>query len=120
MATTYEVSEGIATLTLNRPERLNAFNEDLVRGALKAVDQARIDPDVKALVLTGSGRGFCAGADLAGGLAPTGEGVNAAMRDLYNPLILAIDDFPKTPSPNGFKIQRNKLRELAEAELARS
>ena len=38
MATTYEVSEGIATLTLNRPERLNAFNEDLVKGALKAVD----------------------------------------------------------------------------------
>ena len=95
MATTYEVSEGIATLTLNRPERLNAFNEDLVKGALKAVDEARIDPAVKALVLTGNGRGFCAGADLAGGLAPTGEGVNAAMRDLYNPLILAIDDFPK-------------------------
>jgi len=95
MATTYEVSEGIATLTLNRPERLNAFNEDLVKGALKAVDEARVDPAVKALVLTGSGRGFCAGADLAGGLAPTGEGVNAAMRDLYNPLILAIDDFPK-------------------------
>ena len=95
MATTYEVSEGIATLTLNRPERLNAFNEDLVKGALKAVDEARIDPAVKALVLTGNGRGFCAGADLAGGLAPTGEGGNAAMRDLYNPLILAIDDFPK-------------------------
>ena len=84
MATTYEVSEGIATLTLNRPERLNAFNEDLVKGALKAVDEARIDPAVKALVLTGNGRGFCAGADLAGLLAPTGEGVNAAMRDLYN------------------------------------
>jgi 2-(1,2-epoxy-1,2-dihydrophenyl)acetyl-CoA isomerase len=95
MATTYAVSEGIATLTLNRPERLNAFNEDLVKGALKAVAEARTDPAVKALVLTGSGRGFCAGADLAGGLAPTGEGVNAAMRDLYNPLILAIDDFPK-------------------------
>jgi len=95
MATTYEVNEGIATLTLNRPERLNAFNEDLVRGALRAVSEARVDPAVRALVLTGSGRGFCAGADLAGGLAPSGEGVNASMRDLYNPLILAIDDFPK-------------------------
>lgn len=95
MAVTYEVSEGIATLTLNRPERLNAFNDELVRGALAAIDQAGADPAVKALVLTGNGRGFCAGADLAGGLAPTGEGVNAAMRDLYNPLILAIDAFPK-------------------------
>ncbi len=95
MAVTYEVAEGIATLTLNRPERLNAFNDELVRGALAAIDKAKADPAVKALVLTGNGRGFCAGADLAGGLAPTGEGVNAAMRDLYNPLILAIDAFPK-------------------------
>ncbi|MCA0317430.1 MAG: enoyl-CoA hydratase/isomerase family protein [Proteobacteria bacterium] len=95
MATTYDVNEGIATLTLDRPERLNAFNEDLVRGALKSVDAARVDPEVKALILTGNGRGFCAGADLAGGLSPTAEGVNAAMRDLYNPLILAIDNFPK-------------------------
>jgi 2-(1,2-epoxy-1,2-dihydrophenyl)acetyl-CoA isomerase len=95
MAVTYEVSEGVATLTLDRPDRLNAFNDALVRGALQALIEARVDPDVRALVLTGNGRGFCAGADLAGGLAPTGEGVNAAMRDLYNPLILAIDDFPK-------------------------
>ncbi|MBX9989526.1 enoyl-CoA hydratase-related protein [Phreatobacter oligotrophus] len=95
MAVAYEVSEGIATLTLNRPERLNAFNDELVRGALKSIEAARVDPAVKALVITGNGRGFCAGADLAGGLAPTGEGVNASMRDLYNPLILAIDDFPK-------------------------
>ncbi|WP_296579197.1 enoyl-CoA hydratase-related protein [Phreatobacter sp.] len=95
MAVTYEVSEGIATLTLDRPDRLNAFNDALVRGALQALAEARTDPAVRALVLTGKGRGFCAGADLAGGLAPTGEGVNAAMRDLYNPLILAIDDCPK-------------------------
>ena len=89
------MSEGIATLTLNRPERLNALNDELVRGAQKSIEAARVDPAVKALVITGNGRGFCAGADLAGGLAPTGEGVNASMRDLYNPLILAIDDFPK-------------------------
>lgn len=95
MAITYEVSEGIATLTLNRPERLNAFNDALVNGALASIAAARVDPAVKALVITGNGRGFCAGADLAGGLAPTGEGVNASMRDLFNPLILAIDDFPK-------------------------
>lgn len=95
MATVCEVSEGVATLTLNRPERLNAFNDEMVRGALKALAEAAADPQVKALVITGSGRGFCAGADLAGGLAPSGEGVGAAMRDLYNPLIRAIDDFPK-------------------------
>ncbi|WP_439574076.1 enoyl-CoA hydratase-related protein [Phreatobacter sp.] len=95
MTTTYEVSEGLATLTLNRPDRLNAFNTELVTTALAAIEEARVDPEVKALVLTGAGRGFCAGADLASGIAPSGESVNAAMRDLYNPLILALDTFPK-------------------------
>jgi 2-(1,2-epoxy-1,2-dihydrophenyl)acetyl-CoA isomerase len=95
MSTTYQVSEGIATLTLNRPDRLNAFNNDLVLGSLAAIGQAKADPTVRALIVTGAGRGFCAGADLAGGLSPSAEGVNTAMRDLFNPLILAIDAFPK-------------------------
>jgi 2-(1,2-epoxy-1,2-dihydrophenyl)acetyl-CoA isomerase len=93
-ATTYAVTDGIATLTLSRPERLNAFNDALVRESLAALAEAAADPGVKALILTGAGRGFCAGADLQG-LAPSPEGVNAAMRDLYNPLVLAIDSFPK-------------------------
>lgn len=93
-ATLYGVEDGLATLTLNRPERLNAFNNGLVEGALAALDKAAADPAVKALIITGAGRGFCAGADLAG-IEPKPEVINAAMRDLYNPLILAIDRFPK-------------------------
>ncbi|QCI64492.1 enoyl-CoA hydratase-related protein [Phreatobacter stygius] len=93
-ATIYAVTDGIATLTLNRPDRLNAFNDQLVVESLAAVAAARADAAVKALILTGAGRGFCAGADLQG-LAPSADGVNAAMRDLYNPLIMAIDGFPK-------------------------
>lgn len=95
MDMTYAVADGIATITLNRPDRLNAFSDGLVLGALKALETAAADPAVKALVLTGAGRGFCAGADLAGGVASSGEDVNTAMRDRYNPLILAIDHFPK-------------------------
>jgi 2-(1,2-epoxy-1,2-dihydrophenyl)acetyl-CoA isomerase len=94
MAATYGVEGDVAILTLNRPERLNAFNNALVIDALAGLDQAAKDPAVKAVIITGEGRGFCAGADLAG-LVPSAEGINAAMRDLYNPLILAIDRFPK-------------------------
>lgn len=93
-ATRFHVSNGIATLVLSRPERLNAFNDALVRESLDALETVRKSSDIQALILTGDGRGFCAGADLTG-LAPTGEVVNAAMRDLYNPLIIALDGLGK-------------------------
>jgi enoyl-CoA hydratase/carnithine racemase len=60
----YEAREGVATITLNRPERLNAWTGTMaaeVRAALQAADG---DPEVKAIILTGAGRGFCAGADM--------------------------------------------------------
>jgi enoyl-CoA hydratase/carnithine racemase len=55
---------GIALLTLNRPERLNAWNGDLAARYFELLDQAAADPDVKVIVVTGAGRGFCAGADM--------------------------------------------------------
>lgn len=55
---------GIALLTLNRPERLNAWNGDLAGRYFELLDQAAADPDVKVIVVTGAGRGFCAGADM--------------------------------------------------------
>jgi enoyl-CoA hydratase/carnithine racemase len=70
--TTYETilvekSEGIETITLNRPDRLNALNVQMLRDLLAAFDDADADDSVKAIVYTGAGRGFCAGADLGGG-----------------------------------------------------
>ena len=59
----YEVGKGVATITLNRPERLNAWNRAMATEFKAAVLRARDDPDVRVVVLTGSGRGFCAGAD---------------------------------------------------------
>jgi enoyl-CoA hydratase/carnithine racemase len=61
----YEVREpGIAILTLNRPERLNAWNGPLARRYFALLDEAVADPSVKVIVVTGAGRGFCAGADM--------------------------------------------------------
>ena len=66
MSTTvlYSVSEGIATITLNRPHRLNAINPELLSDFKSALDQANDDYEVKAIILCGAGRAFCAGDDL--------------------------------------------------------
>jgi enoyl-CoA hydratase/carnithine racemase len=63
----YEKSEGVATITLNRPERMNAFTNTMIREWAEALEDARTDADVRAIIVTGAGRGFCAGADLRGG-----------------------------------------------------
>jgi 2-(1,2-epoxy-1,2-dihydrophenyl)acetyl-CoA isomerase len=60
----YESADGIATITLNRPESLNAMNAELLQGTLAAVEQAAGDPEVRVVILTGAGRGFCSGGDL--------------------------------------------------------
>jgi enoyl-CoA hydratase/carnithine racemase len=63
----YEKRDGIATITLNRPERMNAFTDVMLGEWAQALEDARTDRDVRVVVLTGAGRGFCAGADLKGG-----------------------------------------------------
>ena len=62
----YEKSDGVATITLNRPERTNAFTNTMIREWAQALEDARLDPDVRAVIVTGAGRGFCAGVDLRG------------------------------------------------------
>jgi enoyl-CoA hydratase/carnithine racemase len=57
----------VLTITLNRPDRLNAWTETMGRELIEAFDRADADDDVRAVIVTGAGRGFCAGADLAGG-----------------------------------------------------
>lgn len=63
----YAVDEHIATITLNRPAQLNAFTGTMMRELISAFDMIDADDDVRAVIVTGAGRGFCAGADLSGG-----------------------------------------------------
>jgi len=63
----YDVADRVATVTLNRPDRLNAVNTTVIRELVEAFDQADGDDGVRAVIVTGAGRAFCAGADLGGG-----------------------------------------------------
>jgi enoyl-CoA hydratase/carnithine racemase len=64
---TTDVSERVLTITLNRPERLNAWTAQMGRELIAALDRADEDDEVRAVIVTGAGRGFCAGADLQSG-----------------------------------------------------
>lgn len=88
-----EVGDGVATVTLNRPESLNALNAEMRRELLAAFKELGRDAAVRAVIVTGEGRGFCSGADLRGG---TGErDFRRVLEREYNPLIRAIRDLPK-------------------------
>jgi enoyl-CoA hydratase/carnithine racemase len=63
----YSVDDHVATITLNRPEQLNAFTGTMMREMVDAFDRIDADDDVRVVIVTGAGRGFCAGADLSGG-----------------------------------------------------
>ena len=78
----YDVEDNIATITLHRPERLNAFTGTMMREMIDAFDQVDADDDVRAVIVTGSGRGFCAVADLGGG----GETLSRGGSDIQTPV----------------------------------
>ena len=88
-----DVQGGVANLTLNRPDALNALNAPLRRELLAAVKSAARDEAVRAVVITGAGRGFCAGADLRGGRGE--RDFRRVLAAEYNPLIAAIRACPK-------------------------
>ena len=99
MVVDYTVADGVAVLVLNRPDVLNAFNDELGTAVLQGVRDASTDDAVRCLVITGSGRAFCAGEDLsalAGGYE-SGDPpeLGRTLTDRYNPLIRELRSMPK-------------------------
>jgi 2-(1,2-epoxy-1,2-dihydrophenyl)acetyl-CoA isomerase len=93
-----ELEGGVLTLTLNRPARLNALSSALTQALLAAIGRAAAEADCRSVLVTGAGRGFCAGADLVDrAIAPGGvrPDLGQALDKGLNPLIRAIRDLPK-------------------------
>lgn len=93
----FELSDGVARLTLNRPDRLNSFNVQMHGELRDALSELATSPTARVLILTGAGRGFCAGQDLGDrAVAPGGQGVDLgeSIDKYYMPLVLALRNLP--------------------------
>lgn len=89
----WEQSDGLGRLTLNRPESLNAWTAELACELKQAIESDAADPAVRALLITGAGRGFSSGADLKAGFEAADDGfpdVRRRLLDVYHPIILGI------------------------------
>lgn len=93
----YDVQDGVATITLNRPDVFNALNNQMYRDLTKALREAGRDQAVRAVVITGNGKGFCSGADLVEVQSLSGQGLSVGdvLRSGLNPLILSIRTLEK-------------------------
>ena len=90
-----EQKDGLLVLTLNRPDKYNSFNREMALQLLSYLDQAEKDADVRAIVLTGSGKAFCAGQDLTEAIDPEGPGIKRIVEEHYNPIILRLRSIEK-------------------------
>jgi 2-(1,2-epoxy-1,2-dihydrophenyl)acetyl-CoA isomerase len=100
-AVLYEVADGLATITLNRPDAMNALDTETKNALRDTLHAAGDDPAVRAVLLTGSGRAFCVGQDLKehigllAAVRETGGNAMSTVGDHYNPIALAIAGMPK-------------------------
>ena len=93
----FDVADGVARLTLNRPDKLNSFTVAMHLEVREALERVKTDAAVRVLVLTGAGRGFCAGQDLGDrAVAPGGTAVDLgdSVEQYYAPLVLALRSLP--------------------------
>jgi 2-(1,2-epoxy-1,2-dihydrophenyl)acetyl-CoA isomerase len=91
----YTLDEGVLTITLNRPEVLNAANRKMTDEIQDALKKAERDPNVRCIVLTGAGRAFCSGEDLKARQAAGTVGFESTLRDRYIPIVLKLRNIEK-------------------------
>lgn len=91
----FHIEEGIAYLTLNRPDKLNSFNREMALLLQSKLDECASLHEVRAVYITGAGKGFCAGQDLAEVVDPNGPGMQRILSEHYNPIITRLRNMPK-------------------------
>jgi len=91
----YQKSEGVATITFNRPEVYNALNDGITFELQAALKSASKDSEVRVVVLTGEGKAFCSGQDLKASAAEPDRSFSESLHKRYNPIIKAIRKIPK-------------------------
>ena len=90
-----EHRNGVALVTLNRPDKFNSFNREQALALQKVLHDANDNPDVRCVLLTGAGKAFCAGQDLGEAIDPNGPGMRTILTEHYNPLVLQIRNLKK-------------------------
>lgn len=90
-----EIQDKVIVITLNRPDKFNSFNREMAFQLHAALDQAEKDENVRAIVLTGNGKAFCAGQDLSEAIDPNGPGIAKIVDEHYNPIVLRLRKIEK-------------------------
>ena len=91
----FEINEGVATITLNRPDKLNAFNREMALLLQQKLDEASSLHEVRCVVITGAGKAFCAGQDLAELTGEQPPSMSQILSEHYNPIVQRIRNLPK-------------------------
>lgn len=90
-----ETTGSVLKITLNRPDKFNSFNREMALALQDALDKAASDKNIRAVLLTGEGKAFCAGQDLSEAMDANGPGIERIVREHYNPIILKIRKLEK-------------------------
>ena len=91
----FSVESGVAFITMNRPDKLNSFNRPMALQLQSVLDQCAGDENIRAIYLTGAGKGFCAGQDLAEVVDPQGPGMQRILSEHYNPIVQRLREIQK-------------------------
>ena len=91
----FHIENGIASITLNRPDKLNSFNREMALLLQDKLDECASLKEIRCVYLTGAGKGFCAGQDLAEMVDPNGPGMQKILSEHYNPIITRLRNLPK-------------------------
>lgn len=90
-----ETDNGVAYITLNRPDKLNSFNREMALLLQQLLDDCAADDTIRCICITGAGKGFCAGQDLAEVVDPNGPGMQKILGEHYNPIISRLRSIAK-------------------------